>query len=820
MDAEPTPRDGDDEGRVEQVALASTSSTVVQAGRDATVTVHHVHARSPLDEAAARLASASRSQWVREAESWRAYDPRPLRVRWRPSDLGDQHVPAAGKGELDDLVEVHRTAPGGRVLVLGGPGSGKTVLAVHFLLTTAATRAEPGGRVPVLFGLGSWNPEVPLRDWLADRLARDYPIGVPLAADLVADERVLPILDGFDEIADGLHARALAELNATTMPLVLTSRPDEYRTAVEATARRLTRAVAVELEDLDPADRADYLTRGTHRTTVVDGRAVPLWDPVLERIDQDGPLLQALATPLMVGLARTVYGETPDADPTELLDADRFPTAHHVEQHLLASWVPAVHRPSRGAGWETEQVEHWLAFLARNLRRTGTPDLAWWRLDTAVPRLPRALLTGVTTGAVAAAWAWLVLGSPVATLVGLPVAAVVALAVSTGPRWLRALGAFLVGLGFGAPAAFLPHADSAVRTLATGLVFLGLHRLAGPSDPVPSSFRFRGRPRPGEVWRKARFVVAGALLGELMALSLFVVRPGDLRDRPIDLTSTRFVLVSVELVALFVFLALLYGIASDFSVRLHRKRFVIVTVVAIVLFSAVAMLFGSGRVPLDRFPGLVLLGLWASVTPSVGTGFIAGTRKQFADFTLAGYVVTSGLTGTFGGAAFGAVLGSSVGERLPTLVAIPVFTLVGAVLGVLVGVVAAIGARAVRVITDFETTIDLRSATSPSSSLAMDRTNAIVQGTAFASALGALTWTAHITTVEMAVVMGGIAGVVLLSGKAWGRWLVIARFWLPLTGKLPWRLPRFLAEARRLGVLRQAGAVHQFRHARLQDHYG
>jgi len=51
----------------------------------------------------------------------------------------------------------------------------------------------------------------------------------------------------------------------------------------------------------------------------------------------------------------------------------------------------------------------------------------------------------------------------------------------------------------------------------------------------------------------------------------------------------------------------------------------------------------------------------------------------------------------------------------------------------------------------------------------------------------------------------------------WGPWL-LARVWLPLRGRLPWHVMAFLADAHRRGVLRQAGGVYQFRHARLQDH--
>jgi hypothetical protein len=52
--------------------------------------------------------------------------------------------------------------------------------------------------------------------------------------------------------------------------------------------------------------------------------------------------------------------------------------------------------------------------------------------------------------------------------------------------------------------------------------------------------------------------------------------------------------------------------------------------------------------------------------------------------------------------------------------------------------------------------------------------------------------------------------------SAWGR-TGVARVWLALTGRAPWRLMAFLAEAHRRGVLRRVGARYEFRHLRLQQ---
>jgi hypothetical protein len=67
------------------------------------------------------------------------------------------------------------------------------------------------------------------------------------------------------------------------------------------------------------------------------------------------------------------------------------------------------------------------------------------------------------------------------------------------------------------------------------------------------------------------------------------------------------------------------------------------------------------------------------------------------------------------------------------------------------------------------------------------------------------------------VALGLGTGMAGLISRAWGSFC-LARSWLALRGRLPWRLMRFLDDAHRRGVLRQSGAVYQFRHATLRDH--
>jgi DNA-binding SARP family transcriptional activator len=65
-------------------------------------------------------------------------------------------------------------------------------------------------------------------------------------------------------------------------------------------------------------------------------------------------------------------------------------------------------------------------------------------------------------------------------------------------------------------------------------------------------------------------------------------------------------------------------------------------------------------------------------------------------------------------------------------------------------------------------------------------------------------------------VFGLAVGLTIFLSRAWGSFM-LSLAWFGARGRVPLRLVRFLDDAHRRGVLRQVGAVYQFRHARLQD---
>jgi hypothetical protein len=296
--------------------------------------------------------------------------------------------------------------------VLGDPGAGKTILLVRLVLELLARR-QAGDPVPVLVPLAGWNPvDQDLPTWLATRLAVDYPAladsapreagAVSRARALLDQHLLLPILDGLDELPEAAWRRAVSRLNDWLAPrqgLVLASRTAAYRKTIIPTDLatelpvQLRGAAGISLRPLDPDDVRAYLRRDA-----VTPAAAARWDPVLATLGTSTPAAQALTTPLLVGLARTIYNPRPGEhtgvlpDPAELCSRSRFQTRAALRAHLFDAFIPAAYRPhpdpKRRRPWSPEQAERWLVFLARHLEddRNGTTDLAWWELHRAGPQ--------------------------------------------------------------------------------------------------------------------------------------------------------------------------------------------------------------------------------------------------------------------------------------------------------------------------------------------------------------------------------------------------------------------------------------------------
>lgn len=724
--------------------------TPAVAATRATLTPLLVHeAPAGLADVARELATEVRRRWRREEAQRRVHDPFPLPVRWKPAPAGltdrAENIQRLGPGEtprevdlngdLRRVADVYLRIPSGRLVILGRAGSGKSILTIRFTLDLLETPAEHG-RVPVIFSIGSWDPTTTaLRDWLIGLLLRDHPHlarrgprGTTLAAALVDADLILPVLDGFDEIAEGLRCEALEALNATSTPLVLTSRRAEYAEAVRAAHTPLVWAGGIELTDLTLDDLADYLPR-TIRTTrtippdkntkntkntknekngedgedqsadVTTGVPATTWDTVLAELrtrqtEAGANLATVLTTPLMVILARTLYSETPGRDPAELLDATRFPEVKSLEDHLLSGFVPAVYRhraPERDAAGrqpkapygDPARAEHWLGHLAHHLVRLDRDrhDLAWWQLGDSLSRPTRTLVVVLATALSITLADW---------LVGLLLTPL-------------AFGELLLQGTLMGPAA----------GLAFGSVYAMADRTGGGAAVEPARVRLTLRASHEGLGRRplhtftVRFghgLFGGAVMGIGCACALTLERT-------------------------------LYSKMSLIDPRVVEGTLIDMLVFGLIFGSAAGLVFGlmaALEAPVDVTAAATPVSLLSSNRATVGRQFLILATSLTLAIAIGGHLIVQLLQGSMG------------------------------------------------------------------------RLNWGLRDGLFIGTVGGL---------------GGAASYVL-AFTAWGQWLVLTRLWLPLTGRLPWDPAAFLDDAYHRGVLRQTGAVHQFRHVRLQHHLG
>jgi hypothetical protein len=413
---------------------------------------------------AERFAGAVADQWQAEARRRSLQHPYPMPVRWHSAahteamdlPVGDDPF-ADGTDDVGELADRYLRLPARRLVVVGGPGAGKTTLAVRLVLALLERRA-PGDPVPVLVSLTGWPHGADVAEWLTARLRQDYQ---RVDAEALVERRlVVPVLDGFDELPAGARTAVLARLNEsmhTVGPLILTSRTGEYLAAVRAADDVLAGAAVVEPEPLTPATAVAYLRAALRPPPG------PAWADLMAVLDGPAPpaaLAEVASTPLGLWLLRVAGKQL--TDPGVLLT---FDTAEEVRQHLFTMLIPAVIKERPPDPGEPFRPRHrldpgstrtWLETVAVELERQGSRpslvhghrDFRWWELAGGV--LPRWLLP------VAVMTAGLVLGAVWGTVVGLGVHAG-ALPVPGGavpPVWTEAVTFGLIGLVLGVVSAF------------------------------------------------------------------------------------------------------------------------------------------------------------------------------------------------------------------------------------------------------------------------------------------------------------------------------------------------------------------------------
>ena len=248
-----------------------------------------------------------------------------------------------------------------RLVVLGEPGYGKTVAALG--LVEEINNTDPV-RLSELFSLAEWyawevgRPDARLEHWLAEALSVSYGLPPSVAHTIIARNRLVPILDGLDEIPKDARNACKEAIDAYA------GRAPEFRRPFVVTCRRQ------EYLDLAPdwvaADRHVILAGLTVQqiASAIQERAQVStdWEAVRTAVLQgDGQLETVLRSPLRLGLALKARRR---ASPELLRSFDSPQDAQNYSWDTLLDEGAARIAGSR----PLVPARQWLGFIAASLQ--------------------------------------------------------------------------------------------------------------------------------------------------------------------------------------------------------------------------------------------------------------------------------------------------------------------------------------------------------------------------------------------------------------------------------------------------------------------
>jgi hypothetical protein len=301
----------------------------------------------------------------------------------------------------------------GRLLIVGEPGSGKTMLALELLRDLLRrARGDTSSGIPELFSLATWpGASKPLEEWLKDELhTRGFGPG------WIDRRMIIPILDGLDEVKSDFRADCLSAINEFRsnydgVPIVVTSRLGDYETVPEKS--RLAFGGAYSTRPLSDEEVANYFS--------FRAKLDPQWVEAADAIAQHGEadLKRRLRSPLVLSMvAAASADDAPQAvlESFQQLSSERF-WAYFVEAMRRQTLDPRHREPDnpdatpvRGKSpiYGASEVRRWLGWLASDAANSSEFRLTRLALPPSrfgptllIQRLYIGALSGVLVGGVA-----------------------------------------------------------------------------------------------------------------------------------------------------------------------------------------------------------------------------------------------------------------------------------------------------------------------------------------------------------------------------------------------------------------------------------
>lgn len=276
-------------------------------------------------------------------------------------------------------------------MILGNPGAGKTTTMLD-LAKDLVTRSEQLADypIPVLLNLSTWKDnKQSIRDWLIQELKSKYGVLKDIGASWIDDAKLLPMLDGLDELESIRQELCVRKINQFLQSdyrssyLVVCSRREEYEKVVrqqielEETSSENTRL------HLNGAVCLQPLTNEQIKAYLTELNQIELW----KTLQIDTELLELVRTPLFLSILGFIsFYKSLSLDEWRKLTS----TELRLQYLLDTYWEAAINRELATPKMELQgfkslsyrkkkfpnkkQTRKWLVYLAKYLERESQTE--------------------------------------------------------------------------------------------------------------------------------------------------------------------------------------------------------------------------------------------------------------------------------------------------------------------------------------------------------------------------------------------------------------------------------------------------------------
>lgn len=296
------------------------------------------------------------------------------------------------------------------LLILGEPGSGKTITLIKLLDELNEKLLDELGNqsdqrvnplIPVLFKLSQWSlSHRTFADWLAFELTKFYGVKRNLAKDLIRQRQIIFLLDGLDEVGEKLKpcVEAINEFIDMFKPagIVVTSRSNEYSELLEETGGlKLRLNGAIRLLPLPDEQVLEFIN--AHHLNLKP------------YIAENGPLAKMATNPLMLNVLSDTYA---GKSSQELKNRFTTKSTDVPTKKVLKDYVnknTSSQEPNTNF-YPQENTLKWLSWLANHMNMCDKTiffieDLQFDWFEFRQPKWPIRMLVGFVIGFISAIFA-------------------------------------------------------------------------------------------------------------------------------------------------------------------------------------------------------------------------------------------------------------------------------------------------------------------------------------------------------------------------------------------------------------------------------